>query len=116
MSVLIKKKTLIRLKGNKEKARRIRRILWRALVRGEVLPFTVDAYAGEIWIKFEGKEDEGKVRKLISEADTIAFTRKQAVPQVRPRFRRKRREDRKPQEAGNNQRGHRQVILAFVLN
>ena len=60
MNTVVKEKTIIMVEGDKDKARRIRRTLWRALVRGEVLPFTVDAYAGEIWIKFEGKEDEGK--------------------------------------------------------
>ncbi len=114
MSTVIKKKTVIMLKGDKEKARRIRRALWRALVRGEVLPFSVDAYAGEIWIKFEGKEDERKVRLLLKEAETLAFTRKQSATYA---FGRRNYGSRNlSRNSGDNKRGHRKIVLAFTLN
>ena len=114
MSTVVKEKTVIMIKGDKEKARRIRRTLWRALVRGEVLPFSVDAYAGEIWIKFEGKEDEGKVRRLLKEAETLSFTRKQSATYA---FGRRNYGSRKAsRDAKDNQRGHRKVVLAFVIN
>jgi len=114
MSTVVKEKTVIMIKGDKEKARRIRRTLWRALVRGEVLPFSVDAYAGEIWIKFEGKEDEGKVRRLLKEAETLSFTKKQFVNYT---FGGRSNGNRTlSRNSGDNERRHRKVVLAFTLN
>ena len=113
MSTVVKERTILMLKGDKEKARRIRRTLWRALVRGEVLPFSVDAYAGEIWIKFEGKEDERKVRLLLKEAETISFTKKHSATYT---FGRRSYGNRNPRNSGDNKRGHRKVVLAFTLN
>jgi hypothetical protein len=114
MSTVVKEKTVIMVKGDKEKARRIRRALWRALVRGEVLPFIVDAYAGEIWVRFDGKENEEKVRQLLKEAETLSFTKRQSVTYT---FGRRSYGNRNlSRNSGDNQRGHRKVVLAFTLN